>query len=97
MTKPNSKLTWMLAGILSAAIFYFPVAAFAHMGGHGDFLREPEKDPIETVTGEVLSLSCYLKYGAAGKREMKPDSPDPLGAWRRNPVIVTDPPQLESQ
>lgn len=62
MTKRKANL--MLAGILSVTNFIFSNALFAHgPGGHGEVYMEPESDPIETVTGKVLSLSCYLKHG----------------------------------
>lgn len=65
MTKRTAKFTLMLAGILSAANFSFSDALLAHgPGGHGEVYIEPKRDPVETLTGEVLSLPCYLKHGA---------------------------------
>ena len=68
MIMRNARLSWMLVGILSAVNICVPTRLFAHAEGHGDpedYLAELKKDPIETVTGRVLSLSCYLQHGAS--------------------------------
>ena len=68
MTKRGIVLTSMMVGVLAAMSLGFPRSLAAHgPGGHGEPHKERKKVPLATVSGEVLSLPCYLKHGASGK------------------------------